>query len=119
FRFVELGDRGARRVHARGTGEPALRPIETALTHNGDMDALRLRGVRLPFPDLGVFLERVLGVENRWVGDSPQLAGALELYATRGLWLESLRLAFQLTAAAPPPDVRSLEPGLSDEARRE
>jgi len=118
FRFVELGDRGMRRVHGAGSAEPSLRPIETALTHNGDMDGLRFRGVLLPFPELGAFLERVLGVENRWVGDSPQLAAALELYATRGLWLESLRLAFQLTVAAPPPDVRALEPELAGDARR-
>jgi hypothetical protein len=115
FRFVEARERGARAVY--GHSASARRPIETSITHNGDMDGLRFRGVRLPFPELGAFLERVLGAHNRWVGDSPQLAGAVELYVTRGVWLESLRLAFQLTVAPPPPDVRTLPLELEGHAR--
>ena len=106
FRFVEARERGLRRVYDWVDGKPVLdvRAIETALTHNGDMDGLRFRGVTLPHPDLGVFLEHVLGVKNRWKGDSPLLSAAIELYLTRGLWLESLRLAYHLTVAPAPPD---------------
>ena len=73
---------------------PVVRPVETAITHNGDLDALTFRGVRIAHPDLGFFLERVLGAENRWIGDSPSLAGAFELFLTQGLWLEAIRLAY-------------------------
>jgi hypothetical protein len=104
FRYVDVQTRGLRRVFQWSNGKLtfATRPIETVLTHNGDMDGLKFRGVHIDFNGLGVFLEHVLGVKNRWVGDSPLLAGAIELYLTRGLWLESLRLAFH-TVAAPPP----------------
>lgn len=118
FRFVDVAERGPRSLHAPLTAQPGPVPVETALTHNGDMDGLKFRGVRLRFPDLGSFLERVLGVRNRWVGDSPQLAGAIELYLTRGSWLESLRLAFQLAVAPPPPEVATLAPDLEGKARQ-
>ena len=66
------------------------------------------RGVRIAHPELGFFLERVLEAENRWVGDSPALAGAFELFLTQGLWLESLRLAYLEVIAPPPPDISVL-----------
>jgi hypothetical protein len=110
FRFVEAAARGPRRVmtFSAGSWQTESRPIETALTHNGDMDGLRWRGTSIGFPDLSAFLERVLGVPNRWVGDSPLLAAAIELFLTRGLWLESLRLAYHLVAAPAPPDFASI-----------
>jgi hypothetical protein len=104
FQFLSSGDRGPRRVELGLPGlEPVMRPIETALTHNGDMDALCLRGVRLPYPSLRCFLERVLATTTSWDGDSPTLAGAMELFLTQGMWHESMRLAYQLVAAPPPP----------------
>jgi hypothetical protein len=107
FHFIEPRERGARRVARVGfAGLPQTqRPVETALSHNGDMDALVFRGVRLPYPVLSGFLERVLATKNRWQGDSPTLAGSIELFLTQGMWLESLRLAHQLVAAPPPPEV--------------
>ncbi len=94
FRFIDLAQRGPRRVWSFVDGEPvlSLRPVETALTHNGDMDGLRFRGASIGYAELGLFLEKVLGVANRWTGDSPVLAAAVELYLTQGMWLESLRL---------------------------
>jgi hypothetical protein len=110
FRFVEASQRGDRRVFRPTVLEarPATRPIETAITHNGDLNALSFRGVRIAHPELGYFLERVLDAENRWTGDSPSLAGAFELFLTQGMWLESLRLAYLEVVAPPPPDISVL-----------
>ena len=120
FRFTEAKQRGPRRILRFENGQlvTSVRPIETALTHNGDMDGMRWRGVPLGFLELGCLLERILGVENRWNGDSPVLAAAIELYLTQGMWLESFRLAYQLTIAPPAPVVSRLPPGLSGPARR-
>jgi len=119
FRFVETRDRGRRRISRFEDGQlvTTVRPVETALTHNGDMDGMRWRGTTLGFVELGCFLERILSVKNRWNGDSPVLAAAIELYLTQGMWLESLRLAYQLTVAPPAPDVSSVPHG-ADGARR-
>jgi len=110
FRFVEAKHRGNRRVFRPTILEatPTVRPIETAITHNGDLDALTFRGVRIAHPELGFFLERVLGARNLWMGDSPALAGAFELFLTRGLWLESLRVAYLEVLAPEPPDLSGL-----------
>jgi hypothetical protein len=110
FRFVEAETRGPRRVFRIGVleFEPTLRPIETAITHNGDLDALRFRAVRLAHPDLGLFLEHVLEAPYRWRGDSPGLAGIFELFLCQGMWFESLRLAYLEVIAPPPPDVTRL-----------
>jgi len=119
FRFVEVSERGPRHVwrFVDGRLESEVRPVETALTHNGDMDGMRWRGRTLDFVELGCLLERIIGVKNRWRGDSPVLGGAIELYLTRGMWLESLRLAYQLTVAPLPPDPRALPQGLEAEER--
>ncbi len=110
FRYVESRSRGPRRVFRPTVLEatPVVRPIETAITHNGDLDALTFRGIRIAHPDLGFFLEHVLKAENRWLGDSPALAGAFELFLTQGLWLESLRIAYLEHIAPPPPDLSAL-----------
>jgi hypothetical protein len=119
FRFVDAEQRGPRRVWSLQGTEVTLsvRPIETALTHNGDMDGLRFRRTALSYSELGCFLERVLGVQNRWVGDSPVLAAAIELYLTQGMWLESLRLAHHLTVAPAAPDFASVPAGLQGAER--
>lgn len=105
FRYIEVKHRGLRRVFEWSDGRPicSVRPVETTLTHNGDMDGLKFRGVHVEFSNLGVFLEHLLGVKNRWLGDSPLLAGAIELFVTRGLWFESLRLAYHTVVAPAPP----------------
>ncbi|MEI9952951.1 MAG: hypothetical protein WDO74_29240 [Pseudomonadota bacterium] len=121
FRFVDLAQRGPRRVWSFVDGEPALslRPVETALTHNGDMDGLRFRGTSIAYAELGLFLERVLGVPNRWSGDSPVLAAAIELYLTQGMWLESLRLAHHQTVAPAAPDFSVIASDLAPAKRAE
>jgi len=115
FRFVEVAERGARRVFRPAVVEyaPSVRPVETAVTHNGDLHAMTFRGVRIPHPALGSFFERVLRTPNRWVGDSPSLAGAMELFLTQGMWLESLRLAYLEVLAPPPPDLHETNASLA------
>lgn len=77
------------------------RPVQHTITHNGDNDELKIQGVAIPFNKQGDYFERVLGTPTQWDGDSPMIAGAMELFATQGMWAESLRLAFQETLAPP------------------
>jgi hypothetical protein len=120
FYYVEPKQRGSRRIlrWIGGRSSVSEQPVYTTLTHNGDMEGLRWRGTWLPYPELGDFLERVLGAPNRWSGDSPLLAGAVELLLCRGMWFESLRLAFHLTVAPEPPDLAALPASLVGEQRR-
>jgi hypothetical protein len=120
FRYVDSAERGLRRV-TTWQGDKVVvheRPVETAITHNGDMDGLNWRGRKMYYPDLSVFLEKVVGYPNRWVGDSPLLAAALELFLCRGLWLESFRLAYHVTVAPPLPELGEVPPELSGPERR-
>jgi hypothetical protein len=119
FRFVERKTFGPRRVwRLTATGfELTLRSVETALTHNGDMDGLRFRGFTFSHADASCLLERLLQVKNRWVGDSPVLAAAIELYFTRGMWLESLRLAHHQVLGGVPQALLELPTGLSGPLR--
>ncbi len=43
----------------------------------------------------GMWLESVLDIDNATLGDSPKLAGLLDLLHTKGMWHASFRLAFQ------------------------
>jgi|GEM_PF-4423157 len=120
FRYVESAERGARRVTTWQDGQVVVqeRPVETAITHNGDMDGLNWRGRKMYHPDLSVFLEKVVGYPNRWVGDSPLLAAAVELFLCRGLWLESFRLAYHVTVAPPLPELGEVPAELTGRERR-
>ncbi len=119
FRFVEASVRGKRRIMRRRDGAWTIeqRHVETALTHNGDMDGIKWRGQVIKFPDLSYFMEHVLGVPNRWVGDSPLLSAAIELFVTRGQWFDSLRLAYHVIAAPKAPDLTQIPAGLRGSER--
>jgi hypothetical protein len=116
-----------RRVISLSGGRPeaAAAPVETTIAHNGDMDRLAFpvldengswKPARLDYPFLAYWLERVLHAPNRWKGDSPQIAGAMELFVTQGLWAESLRLAYHRTAV-PAPDFSSVTDGMKDKEK--
>jgi hypothetical protein len=95
-------------AHPRGARlVSTVRPVQHSITHNGDNDVLTIQGVSIPFDLQRYYFERVLASPNRWKGDSPMIAGAMELLATQGLWSESLRFAYQLVLA-PPVDIASL-----------
>jgi len=73
--------------------------VNHRITHNGDFDAWMLFGESIGNADLGLWLERVLHTPNATLGDSPKIAGIMDLLITQGMWDASLRLAYQLAVA--------------------
>ncbi|WP_310413512.1 hypothetical protein [Chamaesiphon sp. OTE_8_metabat_110] len=73
--------------------------VNHRITHNGDFDAWMLFGEEVANTELGLWLERVLHTPNSTVGDSPKIAGMMDLLITQGMWAASLRLAYQLAVA--------------------
>jgi hypothetical protein len=86
-------------------GQWVARPklVNHRITHNGDFEAWTLFGQPVDYAKLGLWLERVLHCPNATVGDSPKIAGMMDLLITQGRWLASVRWAYQMTVA------RSLE----------
>lgn len=73
--------------------------INHRITHNGDFDGWQWFDQSIEHKTLGLWLERVLQTPNRTVGDSPKIAGMMDLLITQGNWLASVRLAYQLALA--------------------
>ncbi len=73
--------------------------VNHRITHNGDFDAWVLFGDPIENAHLGLWLERVLHTSNATLGDSPKIAGMMDLLITQGMWDASLRLAYQLAVA--------------------
>jgi hypothetical protein len=73
--------------------------VNHRITHNGDFDAWMLFGEPVENADLGLWLERVLHTPNATLGDSPKIAGMMDLLITQGMWGAALRLAYQLEVA--------------------
>ncbi len=73
--------------------------VNHRITHNGDFDAWTLFGEAIQNAPLGLWLERVLHTPNSTLGDSPKIAGLMDLLITQGMWEASLRLAYQLAIA--------------------
>jgi hypothetical protein len=76
------------------------RTITLQLTHNGDLDALRLFKRDVGVAELGLWLERVLHAPNDTRGDSPKAAGMCDLLLTAGRWDASARWAYQECVAS-------------------
>lgn len=76
---------------ARFVGES--RSVEGFITHNGDLDFFVLHGQTLPLCDVQRLLARLLGRKAPSDVDSAAIAGLLELFRTKGLWLASVRYA--------------------------
>lgn len=70
--------------------------VNHCITHNGDFEGWKLHGQLVDPIKLGLWLERVLHTPNNTVGDSPKIAGMLDLLMTQGMWSASVRLAYQL-----------------------
>ena len=64
------------------------------ITHNGDFDVLAAFGQRMVVEEVGLLLERVLHCPNHLKGDSPKIAGCLDLLRVQGRWAASARLAY-------------------------
>lgn len=73
--------------------------VNHRITHNGDFDAWTIFDDAIENADLGLWLERVLHTPNATRGDSPKIAGMMDLLITQGMWDASLRLAYQLAIA--------------------
>ena len=73
--------------------------IDHRITHNGDFDAWTLFDEPIENADLGLWLERVLHQPNATLGDSPKIAGMMDLLITQGIWNASLRLSYQFAVA--------------------
>lgn len=87
-----------------------LQNVNHRITHNGDFEAWQIFGQLVDYKTLGLWLERVLQVPNQTVGDSPKIAGMLDLLITQGMWLPSVRLAYQLMIASSVADAFGGEP---------
>eukprot|EP00285_Hemiselmis_virescens_P005052 CAMPEP_0173390066 /NCGR_PEP_ID=MMETSP1356-20130122/14277_1 /TAXON_ID=77927 ORGANISM="Hemiselmis virescens, Strain PCC157" /NCGR_SAMPLE_ID=MMETSP1356 /ASSEMBLY_ACC=CAM_ASM_000847 /LENGTH=573 /DNA_ID=CAMNT_0014347385 /DNA_START=16 /DNA_END=1734 /DNA_ORIENTATION=- len=73
---------------------------EVYVTHNGDFDYWPLFGVQRTHKEVGAWLREVLQLKGAVTGcDSVKVAGIIELLRTQGVWLFSMRLGFQQTAA--------------------
>ncbi|VEP14270.1 conserved membrane hypothetical protein [Hyella patelloides LEGE 07179] len=70
--------------------------VNHRITHNGDFDAWELFGQEVDNLTLGLWLERILHTPNATEGDSPKIAGMMDLLITKGMWYASSRLAYQL-----------------------
>jgi hypothetical protein len=83
-------------------GQWIARPknINNRITHNGDFSSWTLFGEPVENGTIGLWLERVLNIPNNTVGDSPKLAGMMDLLITQGMWAASVRLAYQLAVAS-------------------
>lgn len=79
------------------------RVVESVIVHNGDFDAFHFdffpRAGEQAYSDIGEWLARVLDAKYPTKGDSPKIAGMMELLITQGVWDASLRLAYQTTMA--------------------
>lgn len=75
------------------------RNVNHRITHNGDFDGWILFDKLIAYDKLGLWLERVLHTSNYTEGDSPKIAGLMDLLITKGMWYSSVRLAYQLAIA--------------------
>lgn len=64
------------------------------ISHNGDFDALNAFGRISTVNEVGVWLERVLQCSNSTSGDSPKVAGCIDLLRVQGRWAAAARLAY-------------------------
>ncbi|MBE9060505.1 hypothetical protein IQ256_05815 [cf. Phormidesmis sp. LEGE 11477] len=74
--------------------------VNHRITHNGDFESWMPFDRPIENAPLGLWLERVLDTPNATLGDSPKIAGMMDLLVTQGLWNASLRLAYQMGVAS-------------------
>ena len=83
----------------------AIENVNHRITHNGDFDRWRIFDRDIDNFTLGMWLERVLQTPNATKGDSPKIAGMMDLLVTQGMWYPSVRLAYQQAIATSIEDV--------------
>ena len=79
------------------------RVVETLITHNGDFLSWKAPWGSLTVAALGRWLAEVLGEAHPAQGDSPKIAGMMDLLNTQGRWGASLRSAFAMQRRITPP----------------
>ncbi len=84
----------------RGQWVRSSKNLNHRITHNGDFDAWNLFGQSIDNQTLGLWLERVLHSPNYTLGDSPKIAGMMDLLITQGMWDASVLLSYQLVIAS-------------------
>eukprot|EP00441_Pelagodinium_beii_P046966 CAMPEP_0197620904 /NCGR_PEP_ID=MMETSP1338-20131121/1609_1 /TAXON_ID=43686 ORGANISM="Pelagodinium beii, Strain RCC1491" /NCGR_SAMPLE_ID=MMETSP1338 /ASSEMBLY_ACC=CAM_ASM_000754 /LENGTH=1722 /DNA_ID=CAMNT_0043190209 /DNA_START=60 /DNA_END=5225 /DNA_ORIENTATION=- len=67
------------------------------VTHNGDFDGWKVFDDVVPNSQIGEWLRRLFHCGNDANGDSPKLAGMMDLLLCQGQWTASVRLAFVTT----------------------
>ena len=73
--------------------------VHHRITHNGDFDRWQILDREIKNATLGLWLARVLHTPNTTKGDSPKIAGMMDLLVTQGMWYASVRLAYQQAIA--------------------
>ena len=73
--------------------------VNHRIIHNGNFDGWTLYGKPVENGELGLWLERVLQTPNYTQGDSPKIAGMMDLLIAQGMWYASVRLAYHLAIA--------------------
>jgi hypothetical protein len=73
--------------------------VHHRITHNGDFDSWQIFNRQIDNATLGLWLERVLHTPNVTQGDSPKIAGMMDLLVTQGMWYPTVRLAYQQVIA--------------------
>lgn len=87
----------------RFTGKEWLSEVKNVhhrITHNGDFDSWQICDREIDNSILGLWLERVLHTPNAAKGDSPKIAGMMDLLVTQGMWYPSVRLAYQQASSS-------------------
>lgn len=77
----------------------ATKNVHHRITHNGDFASWQIFNQNVDYTTLGLWLERVLDTPNATQGDSPKIAGMMDLLVTQGMWYPSVRLAYQQAIA--------------------
>lgn len=82
-----------------GQWQRETKNVNHRITHNGDFDSWQIFGREVDNATLGLWLEGVLHTPNATKGDSPKIAGMMDLLITKGMWYASVRLAYQQAIA--------------------
>ena len=72
--------------------ERCIAQFGTHITHNGDFDTFQAYNQVMVNEEVGLWLERVLRVPNNLLGDSPKIAGCMDLMRVQGRWAAAARL---------------------------
>jgi hypothetical protein len=77
-----------------GKFEKTITSVGIHITHNGDFDAMEAYSQVMVVNEIGLWLERVLHCPNQTRGDSPKIAGCLDLMRVQGRWGPAARLSW-------------------------